>query len=397
VPDKSRSASKDSVVVIGSGPPGAAATRLLTDAGVTVTLLEAGLPSAARGLTVRLGGLTVARLHRTLKERSNEIQVTGDSGTLLYEDVSPGGLTNHWSCAVPRFSHDDFEDAKRAGPAYAWPVGYDDLARWYDWVEPFLRISGTVDDLPELPAGKVTDVVALASQWRPVADAARVVGQALIPVPYVYGRRSTLTLSGTVFNAFVRLVRPVERSPHLTIRYGARVTELEWSGASRRVEAVLVRDVRSGATDRIPCRAVIVAAGAVNTAKILLQSTHPDFPDGLGNTHGVLGRYLHDHPLAKLELELAAPMPFHPAACLIRQPLNQSVPLYAAACLQWSGVNMLIRSAISGHPHRLARIGFNVFGTMAPSAANYVALDASRPGGDGTPSTSAIPLIRPKP
>jgi choline dehydrogenase-like flavoprotein len=78
-------------------------------------------------------------------------------------------------------------------------------------------------------------------------------------------------------------------------------------------------------------------------------------------------------------------MPFNPAACLTRQSLDTTAPLYAAACLQWSGVGMLARSLTQGHPGRLRTCGFNVFGTMAPALSNYVALDASRRSDDGLP------------
>jgi len=378
-------ASSDAVVIVGSGPPGATATLLLAKAGVDVTLLEAGLPSAARGLTARVAGITIARKHRELVPRSDGVAITGDPGTLLYEDVAPGGLTNHWSCAVPRFSREDFLDARRAGEAYAWPIDYEDLAPWYDWVEPWLRISGATTDVAHLPSGKICDSRALGATWQPAAELARLDGQALVPVPYTYGAQTTLTFSGTVFNSFVRLVKPAQRTGHVTVRYGAKVIELEWSGANKRVEAVIVRDSQTGATDRIRCRAVILAAGAINTTRILFQSKSADFPDGLGNTNGVLGRYLHDHPLGKVEIDVASPLSFHPAAYLTRRPLERCTPLYAAACPQWSGVKSLARSLLKGQPGRLTSCGFSIFGTMAPTVENFVALDPSRPAADGSP------------
>ena len=375
----------DTVVVIGSGPAGAAAALLLIKAGVDVTVLEAGSLDRASGLTARVGGVTLARIHRPLPTRTADVTFVRDPRGVLYEDIAPGGLTNHWSCAVPRFSHDDFEDGRRAGEDSTWPIGYDDLVPWYEWVEPLLYISGSTTSVDPLPAGKVADVVTLDKSWQRIGEAAARHGQALVPVPYVYGVRSTVTFSGTVFNAFVRLLKPHRRSRHLTLRYGLRVTQLEWSGARKRVEAVIAREVGTGATHRIRCRAVVVAAGAINTAKILLQSASSDFPDGLGNTHGALGRYLHDHPIGKVELELASPLPFQPAAYLTRIPLAQTVPLYAASCLQWTGTSMLARSVLQGRPGRSSVCGFNLFGTMGVMKENFVALDPSRQSDDGTP------------
>lgn len=374
----------DSVVVIGSGPAGATAALRLMKAGVKVTLLEAGLPSGALGLTARVGGVTVMRLHRPMRSRTGDLKVTGDPATVLYEDIAPGGLTNHWSCAVPRFSHDDFLDGQRAGDEFTWPVGYDDLAQWYDWVEPLLCISGTDVGVPQLPAGKVHDVRALGPLWQRIGAAAQADGQAVVPVPYVYGLKTTFTLSGTVFNSFVRLIKPVVRNGQLSVRFGMRVTRLEWSGAARRVEAVIARDA-NGTDHRLPCRAVVIAAGAVNSTKLLLQSTSADFPNGLGNTEGVLGKYLHDHPLGKLIVDLGEPLPFQPAAYVTRQSLERTRPLYAASCLQWSGVYSLARSIMRGHLGRLKSTGFSVFGTMAPSSQNFVALDSETASTDGTP------------
>src|SRR6201999_1414493 len=146
---------ENSVVVIGSGPAGAAATLSLIEKGVSVTLLEAGSERDSLGIPARVAGVTLARIHRRLLPQLDGVVVTGDASTVLYEDAAPGGLTNHWSCAVPRFSRDDFEDARRAGDAFAWPIDYDDLAPWYDRIEPHLYISGSAVDVPQLPAGKV--------------------------------------------------------------------------------------------------------------------------------------------------------------------------------------------------------------------------------------------------
>src|ERR1700759_4831582 len=115
------------VVVIGSGPPGSAAALFLSRAGADVLLLEGGSERLAFGLTVRVQGFTVLKNRRPLKQREG-FSATGDPKAELFEDLAPGGLTNHWSCAVPRFSRDDFADARRAGDAFAWPLDYGDLA-----------------------------------------------------------------------------------------------------------------------------------------------------------------------------------------------------------------------------------------------------------------------------
>lgn len=361
------------VVVIGSGPAGAAATVFLEAAGARVLLLEAGSEHAERGLTLRLRGLTVAKHRRALRQRA-QVRRTGDAAAQLNEELAPGGLSNHWSCAVPRFSEADFEDAARAGEAYAWPLGYADLAPWYDRVEPLLHVAGPSYGVTQLPAGRVRTAHGLDADWSGLVSVAERAGRAILPMPYAYGAESTVTFSGTVFNAFVRLVKPLLKSGRISARYNARVVRLEWSREKRRVEAVIFRDTLTGTEGRVPCRAVVVAAGAVNSAEVLLRSSSAEFPEGLGNTHGVLGRYLHDHPLGKLVIDMAAPISIHPATYITRLALERSQALYAAAGMQWSGAAIYAKSLLSRKPGRLPWIGYSVFGTMAPSRDNFVAL-----------------------
>ena len=203
-------------------------------------------------------------------------------------------------------------------------------------------------------------------------------------MPYAYGADTTFTRSGTPFNSFVRLVEPELAQGRIQVRFGARVSRLEWSPSARRVEAVTFRDRNSGSEERVACRAVVVAGGALNTPQILLQSKSADFPNGLGNSEGVLGRYLHDHPLGKLVVDLARPITVHPASYLTRLELGRArLPLYAAACMQWCSATDLAKSVLAGHPKKLSTIGFSVFGTMAPTRDDYVAVDEKYRGADG--------------
>jgi len=372
------------VVVIGSGPPAAAAAVFLRRAGIVVLVLEAGLERAARGLTFRIRGLTVAKRRGSLAQREG-VSKTGDPDAMLFEDLSPGGLSNHWSCAVPRFSAEDFADAERAGAEATWPIGYDELAPWYTRVEPLLHIAGSSADKPQLPAGNVRHAWELSSEWAALEEDAPRQGRSVVAMPYAYGADTSLTWSGTAFNSFVRLIRPEQRKGGLTVRFGAHVQRLEWDSHRRRVAAVVFRDAVSGREERITCRAVVLSAGAFNTPQVLLQSKSADFPDGLGNTHGVLGRYLNDHPIAKIVLSLASPIGIYPAAYITRAAIDRSTPLYAAAGMQWSGAAIVARGLLKGHLGQSLSTGFSVFGTMAPNRDNFIALDPSVASTNGAP------------
>jgi choline dehydrogenase-like flavoprotein len=373
--------SSERVVVVGTGPAAAAAAVILSEAGQAPLLLEAGSGSALLGLTARVRGLTLAKVRPSLTRRS-DLTMTGNPKAELYEKLAPGGLSNHWACAVPRFSADDFADAARAGVEYTWPLGYADLAPWYDRIEPMLHIAGAAEDVPSLPSGRFRDRWSLAPEWERVAHEVSARGRDLLAMPYAYGAETILTRSATAFNAYTRLIKPILRRDGPSIRYGTRVESLEWSSAESRVVAVHCRDARTGAELRIACRAVVLAAGAVNSAQILLESTSQDFPEGLGNRHGVLGRYLHDHPLAKIVVDLGRKVSLAPASYVTRPSLTRTDPLYAAACMQWNSASHMARTLLSGHPGQTSQLGFSVFGTMIPTSEDRIAVGRrARTGG----------------
>lgn len=372
------------VVIVGTGPAAAAAAVILSEAGQDPLLLEAGSGNARLGLTARVRGLTFAKLRPRLGRRS-DLTMRGDPRAELFEELAPGGLSNHWACAVPRFSPDDFEDAARAGIEYTWPLGYDELARWYDRVEPLLHIAGASSDVPRLPAGKFRERWSLGPEWESVARAASTDGRDLVAMPYAYGAETIVTRAATAFNAYTRLIQPIAQQGRLSVRFDTCVERLEWSNAERRVVAVLGRDARTGAQLRIPCRAVVLAAGAVNSAQILLESTSVEFPEGLGNRHQVLGRYLHDHPLAKIVVDLGRRVSLAPASYITRPSLDRSDPLYAAACMQWNAASHMARTVLSGHPGQTRRLGFSVFGTMIPTREDCIAIDRRAPAAARSP------------
>ncbi len=318
------------VVVIGSGPAGAAAARELSQNGIAVTMLEAGT-GFQRGLLLRLGGMNLYRRTPPLGEEA-AYSVSGDPRTQYLAKFAPGGLSNNWTGAVPRFAPEDFTEGERLHERFSWPITYADLLPYYEKMERSLDITADPRDVPQLPGGRVSYRHHLPEDWHDVERAAHKYGQGFTPYPLADGPRNMLVYRGTAFNSYSGIVRPLLHSPNFKLQTGAHALHLQWSPAKRKVDAVIYYCRRTGATQRLEASAVVVACGPLASTKLLHNSVSSDFPHGLGNSMGVLGRFLHDHPREWWTFQMDRPRRFlSPAAYLTRLPYASSPPLLATS------------------------------------------------------------------
>jgi choline dehydrogenase-like flavoprotein len=184
------------------------------------------------------------------------------------------------------------------------------------------------------------------------------------------------------------MLKPIPPSTRARVIFHARALRLEWSQAKGRVTRVVYRDATTGEERSIDGSAFVVAAGAVNSARLLLDSPSSTFPEGLGNTEGLVGRYLHDHPLAKIAIELKRPISIHPPAYVTRAPYEATAPLRGVASVFWSSTGARLRSVTRGKPDKLGEVGFNLFGTMPPRAEDRVELVPNRHDPNGASEVS---------
>ena len=154
------------------------------------------------------------------------------------------------------------------------------------------------DPIRGLPPGVAPHRVRLPRDWQTLAARAEAHGYGVGALPMAIGRPWVFVRRGTEFATYQCMVAPLESShpTEFRLKTGAYVMRLKWSSQSGRVKSVEYVDRRTGAREQLHGRAVVVAAGTIDTTVILLRSTSSDFPDGLGNLRGLLGRYLHDHP-----------------------------------------------------------------------------------------------------
>ena len=372
-PEPARSATEDDrrVIVIGSGPSGAIAALTLIEQGIPVTMLESGqtLP----------GGLLVRAMGKNLYWRRPEVDGLGrhvasaDPDARWHHALVPGGMSNHWAGAVPRFAPEDFTEGARLHERYRWPVSYADLAPYYTRVERLLGITANLRDVPNLPAPAVAHPRRLPPAWRRVARYAAHAGHGLTLLPQAGGPSWALQRTGVGFNSFTAIVRPLQRSRDFQLRLGAHALRLEWCGERRQVRSVVYVDRRSSVEHRVPAAAVVIAGGPLASTKLLLDSACSDFREGLGETEGLLGRYLHDHPYDTGTVELEAPLPrLGQPAYLTRAAYADAAPLLSAAFTITGELAIDKLLSLTSLPTR--RFSYWSFGTMVPTADSHVGL-----------------------
>lgn len=298
------------VVVIGSGPTGTAAAWQLLQRGAKVVMLEAG-GGPLLGLQVRCQGRELCRTTPAadwLLRHYPRFENLGDPLARWVQLQASGGMANVWGGVVLRAAPCDFEPPPDGDERHRWPFGYSDLEPWYQRVERLLWIRGSRIGVTTLPASLVKEALSLDPLFSPLANAAADQGRALLPLPYVDGPPDRLLPCASPRQAMWPLLQLMLRRGLRLIRH-ATVTRIVPHPVQSRVQAVDYIDA-SATLRRIETDAVVLAAGSLASPKLLLQSACPGFPDGLGNSHGLVGRYLHDNPLSYIHAVVDRPLPY---------------------------------------------------------------------------------------
>jgi choline dehydrogenase-like flavoprotein len=257
---------KAPVCIAGGGIAGLVLATTLADAGIDVHLLEAG--------------------GRSIEDRSQEIyeaEMAGATheGSTLGRFRMFGGTSTRWGGQILPFTSDIF----RPDPAMAlpgWPIEPASLESFYSRIETILgtdNLPFTVEicDLlgfPRAPPGLLSNphFNLRFSKWAPFSH-----------------RNLSRTLGAKAI-----------ASSRITVFLHANVTECLLSSDGARVEAFLVRNYR-GDQFRFEAEEYVLAAGTIEATRLLLasRSVHPR---GVGNAHGQVGLYLHDHVSAPVGL-----------------------------------------------------------------------------------------------
>ena len=326
-------------IVVGSGITGGWAAKELTEKGLKTLVLEAGRPVVPEedyvehvpAWEMRFRGMRDRRRERedqpiqgtcyACDEWSSKFFVsdkehpytTGAGKPFLWiRGRQVGGRSIVWGRQSYRWSDLDFEANLRQGIAIDWPIRYADIAPWYDYVEDFVGITGEALGLPQLPDSKFLPPMELNCVEKDVrASIAKyfggermlTIGRAAILTKDHRGRgachycgpceRGCITRS--YFSSLNATLPAAEKTGRMTLRPNSVVHSLTFDARTRRATAVKVIDAKSRAALEFRAKVIFLCASALESVRILLNSSTPEFSTGLANSSGELGHNLMDH------------------------------------------------------------------------------------------------------
>jgi choline dehydrogenase-like flavoprotein len=267
---------------------------------------------------------------------------TFDTSSDFWNGNCVGGSSNFMSGYFHRLKEQDFKLLSTYGPIKGaniadWPINYDDMEPYYDKVEKVVGVSGRVvqhkfqerRSSPTFPYPPLAENI--VSRW--IDQAAGKLGYTMVPVPRAIlskpeGERNACYYSNycgsygcssdAKGSSRVALIDRALATGNCTIIPYAKVFHLKTNGKGKIIEAHY-HDI-NGKDRIVEADIFVVAAQAVETSRLLLMSKNPDFPDGLANNQGLVGKnlifsaggigsgYFHYKDLAEDDAkELAAP------------------------------------------------------------------------------------------
>ncbi len=324
------------VLIVGSGASGGWVAKELSESGMEVLMIEAGPPRVpSRDFTehawpyqVRYRGFgnqkqllekqPVQRLCYACDEYSHQFFVDDNEHPYTFPADKPfmwirgrqvGGKTFCWARESYRYSDYEFQAARRDGYEQDWPFTYAELEPYYDRVEDYIGVSGSREGLSQMPDGKflppmnfscgellAKSVIEKQFGWRLMPDrvANLTVPHNGRPACHYCDQCQRGCHTASYFNSPSVTLPAAARTGRFTLLSDAVVSHVTTDKEGRATGVHYIGRVTK-AHKEARARVIVLAAATLESTRLLLNSRSPRFPNGIGNSNGVLGHYLMDH------------------------------------------------------------------------------------------------------
>lgn len=295
------------VVVIGSGMGGASFAAGLAPFGARIVILERGERIAASPQTRDPRAIFQRGHFRPQETWYDGAGNPFNPGNYYYV----GGNSKLYGAVLIRYRAEDFRPIEyKEGTTPGWPFPYEELEPWYARAEALYQARGALGEDPTEPPHSNPYPFPPVPDEPAIADLrARLKRVGLHPFSLPLGVDIETWLKGgrTPWDAFPDThsgkmdaetcgLAAALKYENVSLETGARVLKLETDASGKRIESVVYQ--RNGETLRLAPRAVALAAGAVNSALLLLASANGAMPNGLANRADQVGRHFMNHNLS---------------------------------------------------------------------------------------------------
>ncbi len=325
-------------IVVGSGISGGWAAKELTERGLRVLLLERGrnvehvtdyttamqapweaphrgrkqlADAEAYKIQSKNYGVDETNKHFYVNELDNPYVQTKPSEFVWARGHQVGGRSLTWGRQCYRWSDLDFTANLRDGHGTDWPIRYADLERWYSYVERFVGISGSRENLKTLPDSEFLPPMPMncaekhlsASVLKKYDDRRVIIGRVANLTQPKTGRGMCQFRNqcdqgcpyGGYFSTNAATLPVAMATGRLTLRPHSIVTEVIYDETKKKANGVRVLDAETKQIYEYFSKIIFVNASTISSTMLLLRSTSSRFPNGLGNDSGELGRNLVTH------------------------------------------------------------------------------------------------------
>lgn len=325
-------------IIVGSGATGGWAAKHLTEKGMNVLVLEAGrqLDPAkdyhmlTQPFELKYRGLAPGKVYAPRQPMQSRCYAGNEYSAHLFVDdidnpyTTPddkpfwwirsrqvGGRTIVWGRQSYRLSDYEFKAAERDGYGEPWPISYKDLAPYYDMVEAFIGVSGSLEGLPQLPDGNFLPPMkmtcgehmlkkAVETNWN---DRKVIIGRAAILTKPHQGRAACHYCghcdrgcdTHSYFSSPGSTLPAAAKTGRMTLKPNSIVREIIVDTNTGRAAGVRVVNQLTKQEREEYGKVVVLCASTLESTRLLMLSKSRQHPNGLGNSSGVLGHYLMDH------------------------------------------------------------------------------------------------------